>query len=139
MEICLWSHKNNKQVVVVRSLIIPAFSVAKRGQLICSPLHIGKKCTPRPLVWMSFTLTLIFWENTVISVTLGKRLSCHHQSRKKKRAKRWRIDQLCSKGCSVQRLYRRFGELFFILHIQGFLKLSVCKASFFHKKWHHSV
>ena len=32
---------------------------------------------------MSFTLTLIFWENTVIS-SLGKRLSCRHRSSKEK-------------------------------------------------------
>ena len=35
---------------------------------------------------MSFTLTLIFLENVVIS-TLGKRLSCRHRSRKEKERK----------------------------------------------------
>ena len=42
--------------------------------------------TPRPLERMSFTLTLTFLENTVIS-TLGKRLSSCHRSRKQKERK----------------------------------------------------
>ena len=45
-----------------------------------------KKKPPRPLAWMSFTLTLIFWKNMVIS-SLGKRLICHHRSSKEKKRK----------------------------------------------------
>ena len=87
---------------VVRSLITPASLVAKRRQLICRLLHIGKKHTPRPLVWMSFTLTVIFWENMVI-LSLRKRLSCRHRSSKDK-------EESSEEGEAKQ---RRFGELYF--------------------------
>ena len=67
---------------VIRSLITPAYSVSKRHQLICSLLHIRKKRTPRPLAWMSFTLTLIFlgkygdfdsWQKAEVSSLVKRR------------------------------------------------------------------
>ena len=54
-----------------------------------------------PLVWMSFTLTLIFLVNTVIS-SLGKRLNCHQRSRKE--------EEESSEEGEAKR--HRFGELF---------------------------
>ena len=93
----------------------------------------------RPPVWMSFTFTLVFLENTVIP-TSGKRLSCRQKKRGKQRrgrsetaqSFRWQRstrtehkkkstvwvmsglkDWTCSEESSVQRLCRRFGEEYF--------------------------
>ena len=55
---------------------------------------------------MSFTLTLIFWENTAI-LSLGKRLSCHHQSRKDKERKAAKREKRNSVGLANYTLKKR--------------------------------
>ena len=74
---------------------------------------------------MSFTLTLIFFENTVIS-SLGKRLSCRQVKKRKReesskegKAKRWRFGELyfsAEKHCEPQQINcKKTHCVFFVL------------------------